>query len=92
MNMIDGLLLLVDINEGPMPQTRYILDKALSKGLCPLLIFNKLDRIFDPVRIDDSLMEINLSPGMLSIEIFVARFACLLLRGYFRFACNVNTE
>ena len=58
MNMIDGLLLLVDINEGPMPQTRYILDKALNKGLCPLLIFNKLDRIFDPARIDDSLMEI----------------------------------
>ena len=58
MNMIDGLLLLIDINEGPMPQTRYILDKALKKELCPLLIFNKLDRVFDPVRIDDSLMEI----------------------------------
>eukprot|EP01084_Bolivina_argentea_P014128 26415_1 len=58
MNMIDGLLLLIDINEGPMPQTRYILDKALKKQLIPLLIFNKLDRIFDPMRIDDSLMEI----------------------------------
>lgn len=58
MNMIDGLLLLIDINEGPMPQTRYILDKALKRDLCPLLLFNKLDRIFDPLRIDDSLMEI----------------------------------
>jgi len=58
MNMIDGLLLLVDINEGPMPQTRYILDKALNRGLSPLLIFNKLDRLIDASRIDDSLMEI----------------------------------
>ena len=56
--MIDGLLLLIDINEEPMPQTRYILDKAHKTSLLPLLIFNKLDRIFDQIRIDDSLMEI----------------------------------
>jgi GTP-binding protein len=44
LNMADGCLLLVDAVEGPMPQTRFVLRKALEIGLRPLLVINKIDR------------------------------------------------
>src|SRR3989304_1273156 len=43
-NMADGCLLLVDVDEGPMPQTRFVLGKALEKGLKTVLVINKVDR------------------------------------------------
>jgi GTP-binding protein len=42
--MVDGVLLLVDAAEGPMPQTRYVLSKALSRGLPAVVVINKVDR------------------------------------------------
>jgi len=42
--MVDGALLIVDANEGPMPQTRYVLQKALKEGLKPIVVLNKMDR------------------------------------------------
>ena len=44
LNMADGVCLLVDAFEGPMPQTRFVLQKALSMGLKPLLVINKVDK------------------------------------------------
>ena len=44
LNMADGALLLVDSAEGPLPQTRFVLDKALQLGLKPIVIINKIDR------------------------------------------------
>ncbi|CAN5317861.1 translational GTPase TypA [soil metagenome] len=44
LSMVDSVLLLVDANEGPMPQTRYVLMRALRLGLCPIVIVNKVDR------------------------------------------------
>ena len=44
LNMADGVLLLVDAFEGPMPQTRYVLSKALSLGLKPIVVVNKVDK------------------------------------------------
>jgi GTP-binding protein len=44
LNMADGVCLLVDAFEGPMPQTRFVLGKALSMGLKPLLVINKVDK------------------------------------------------
>ncbi|KAF9524566.1 P-loop containing nucleoside triphosphate hydrolase protein [Crepidotus variabilis] len=44
MNMVDGVALLVDATEGPMTQTRFVLSKALSRGLKPLVVLNKADR------------------------------------------------
>ena len=44
LNMADGVCLLVDAFEGPMPQTRFVLQKALSLGLKPLLVINKVDK------------------------------------------------
>src|SRR6267378_3743554 len=44
LSMVDGVLLLVDAVEGPMPQTRFVLRKALAQGLKTLVVINKLDR------------------------------------------------
>ncbi len=44
LGMVDSVLLLVDANEGPMPQTRYVLMRALRLGLCPIVVVNKVDR------------------------------------------------
>jgi len=44
LSMVDGVLLLVDAVEGPMPQTRFVLRKALAQRLKPLVVINKLDR------------------------------------------------
>lgn len=43
--MVDGVLLLVDAAEGPMPQTRYVLSKALGRGLPAVVVINKVDRL-----------------------------------------------
>ncbi|MGH7060318.1 MAG: translational GTPase TypA [Stellaceae bacterium] len=44
LNMVDGVLLLVDAAEGPMPQTKFVLGKALRQGLAPIVVINKIDR------------------------------------------------
>ncbi len=44
LNMCDGVLLLVDAFEGPMPQTRFVLEKALQLGLKPIVVINKVDK------------------------------------------------
>ena len=44
LSMVDGVLLLVDAVEGPMPQTRFVTDKALKMGLTPIVVINKIDK------------------------------------------------
>ena len=44
LTMVDGVLLLVDVSEGPLPQTRFVLRKALEQGLPPIVVINKIDR------------------------------------------------
>ncbi len=44
LKMVDGVMLLVDAAEGPLPQTRYVLAKALEAGLKPMVVINKIDR------------------------------------------------
>jgi len=44
LRMVDGVLLLVDASEGPLPQTRYVLQKALQAKLPPVIVLNKIDR------------------------------------------------
>ena len=44
LNMVDGVMLLVDATEGPLPQTRFVLGKALASGLPPIVVINKIDR------------------------------------------------
>ncbi len=44
LRMVDGVLVLVDASEGPLPQTRYVLQKALAAKLPPIIVLNKIDR------------------------------------------------
>jgi GTP-binding protein len=44
LSMVDGVILLVDASEGPLPQTRFVLRKALERGLPPIVVMNKIDR------------------------------------------------
>ena len=44
LNMVDGVMLLVDATEGPLPQTRFVLGKALERRLPPIVVINKIDR------------------------------------------------
>eukprot|EP00300_Choanocystis_sp_HF-7_P033667 c4605_g1_i2.p1 GENE.c4605_g1_i2~~c4605_g1_i2.p1 ORF type:complete len:646 (+),score=157.63 c4605_g1_i2:285-1940(+) len=48
LGMVDGVVLLVDINEGVMAQTKFVVKKALKAGLRPIVVFNKVDRCEDP--------------------------------------------
>ena len=56
LNMADGVLLIVDAQEGPMPQTKFVLSKALDLGLKPVVIINKIDK--PAARIPEVLSEI----------------------------------
>src|SRR5687767_13220312 len=44
LSMVDGVMLLVDASEGPLPQTRFVLRKALERRLSPIIVINKIDR------------------------------------------------
>lgn len=62
--MVDGALLVVDAAEGPMPQTRYVLQKALSHGLKPIVFINKIDRKdARPLEVWDEVLELFLELG-----------------------------
>ncbi len=56
LNMADGVLLIVDAQEGPMPQTKFVLSKALDLGLKPVVVINKIDK--PAARIDEVLGEV----------------------------------
>lgn len=56
LSMVDGVVLLVDSSEGPMPQTKFVLGKALKVGLKPIVIINKADK--SDARVDEVLDEI----------------------------------
>ena len=56
LNLVDGVLLLVDASEGPLPQTRFVLKKALDKHLPVIVVINKIDR--DDARIDTVIDEV----------------------------------
>src|SRR3954462_7912946 len=56
LSMVDGVILLVDASEGPLPQTRFVLRKALERRLTPLVVINKIDR--PDARISEVLNEV----------------------------------
>lgn len=74
--MADGALLIVDAFEGPMPQTRFVLEKALSLGLRIVVVINKIDRpgsrpeeVVDEVF--DLMVELNASDEQLDFLLFM---------------------
>jgi GTP-binding protein len=59
LRMVDGVILLVDAAEGPMPQTRFVTRKALELGLQPIVVINKIDRgDADPLRVQNEVLEL----------------------------------
>ncbi len=61
---IDSVLLLVDAQEGPMPQTRFVLKKSLELGLVPIVVINKIDKpAADPARVHDEILELFIELG-----------------------------
>ncbi|MDP3402684.1 MAG: translational GTPase TypA [bacterium] len=61
---IDSVLLIVDAQEGPMPQTRFVLKKSLELGLKPIVVLNKIDKpAADPARAEDQVLELFLELG-----------------------------
>ncbi|MEO0827661.1 MAG: translational GTPase TypA [Cyanobacteria bacterium J06635_15] len=64
LGMVDGCILIVDANEGPMPQTRFVLKKALEKGLRPIVVVNKIDRPqADPYGAIDKVLDLFIELG-----------------------------
>jgi GTP-binding protein len=61
---IDSVLLIVDAQEGPMPQTRFVLKKSLELGLKPIVVLNKIDKpAADPARAEEQVLELFLELG-----------------------------
>ncbi len=59
LRMVDGVLLVVDAFDGPMPQTRFVLRKALALGRTPIVVINKIDRPgADPFRVHDEVLDL----------------------------------
>ena len=77
MKMVDGVLLLVDAAEGPMPQTRFVLRKALEAKLRPIVVINKIDRsdarpagVLDEIY--DLFIELGADEELLEFPVFYA--------------------
>jgi len=77
LSMVDGVVLLVDAAEGPLPQTRFVLDKALKLNLKPIIVINKIDRndarsaeVLDEVY--DLLFELSDDENLLDVPVFYA--------------------
>ena len=77
LNMADGCILLVDAQEGPMPQTKFVLKKALEIGLKPIVVINKIDKKLANVkrtlnRVQDLFLVLAKEPEQLDFPIFYA--------------------
>ena len=77
MNMVDGVLLVVDSVDGPKPQTKFVLRKALEKGIRAIVVINKIDRaqarpsyVID--RVFDLFVELNASDVQMDFQIVYA--------------------
>ena len=77
LSMVDGAILLVDASEGPLPQTRFVLSKALSAGLKIIVVINKIDRpdarhreVLDEIY--DLLIDLDADEGQLEFPLLYA--------------------
>ena len=77
LNMADGCILLVDAQEGPMPQTKFVLKRALELGLSPLVVINKIDKKFANAekvldKVNDLFLVLATEPEQLEFPVFYA--------------------
>ena len=84
LSMVDGVLLIVDANEGPMPQTRFVLKKAFQNGLKPIVCINKIDREnATPLQAYDKTLDLFIDLGASEDDLF---FPHLFTSGHGGFA------
>lgn len=77
LNMADGVLLIVDAQEGPMPQTKFVLSKALALGLIPVVVINKIDKPAARIQqvedeVADLFLELAIDEGQLQYPVYYA--------------------
>ncbi len=83
MNMIDGVLLVVDSAEGPQAQTRFVLRKALEAGAKPIVVINKIDREnADPKKVLDQVFELFMSLNATDEQLDFPFIYCSAKQGY----------
>ena len=82
MNMVDGCILVVDAFEGTMPQTRFVLKKALAAGVKPIVVINKIDRPnAEPERVVDEILELFIDLGASEDMLLFEPIYCSALKG-----------
>ena len=93
MHMVDGVLLVVDALEGTMPQTRFVLKKALESHVKPIVVINKIDRPnADPVRVVDEVLDLFLELGADESLLDFKTVYCSALKGTSSYSPEIESQ
>lgn len=93
MNMVDGVLLVVDAYEGTMPQTRFVLKKALDAGVVPIIVVNKIDKeSARPTEVVDEVMDLFIELGASLEQLEFPVIYASALAGTSSFNPDINTQ
>ena len=93
MNMVDGVVLVVDAFEGTMPQTRFVLKKALEAHVKPIVVVNKVDRPnADPTRVVDEVLDLFIELGAEDDLLEFKTVYCSALKGTSSYSSDVNDQ
>lgn len=83
LGMVNAVLLIVDAQDGPMPQTRFVLSKSLQMGLCPIVVLNKIDRPHaDPDRVLNETFDLFVELGATDKQLDFKHCYASALQGY----------
>ena len=93
MNMVDGVLLVVDAFEGTMPQTRFVLKKALEAHVKPIVVVNKVDRPnADPARVVDEVLDLFIELGAPDEFLEFKTIYCSALKGTSSYSPKIEDQ
>ena len=93
MHMVDGVILVVDAFEGTMPQTRFVLKKALEAKVKPIVVINKIDRPHaDPKRVIDEVLDLFLELGADDELLEFKTIFCSALKGTSSYSPEIETQ
>ena len=93
MNMVDGVLLVVDAYEGTMPQTRFVLKKALEAGVVPIVVVNKIDKeSARPKEVVDEVMDLFIELGASIEQLDFPVIYASAIEGTSSYDSDINTQ
>ena len=93
MNMVDGVLLVVDAYEGTMPQTRFVLKKALEAGVTPIVVVNKIDKdTARPAEVVDEVLDLFIELGADESQLEFPVIYASAIRGTSSYDPDVTTQ